>query len=199
MTATKADVEQAIVNAVQAFPAWNRRTVQQRADILLKAAELFEQHREELICLTAREAGKTLAAGISEVREAVDFCRYYSQIALKMLADQTMPGPTGESNTLRLSGRGPLLCISPWNFPIAIFTGQIAAALITGNAVIAKPAEQTPLVAERVVRLFHEAGIPESVLQLLPGAGETVGAALVADPQNSRRIIYWLNRNCESD
>lgn len=181
--ATPADVEQALANACSAFPAWNQRTVQERADFLCNAAEFLEKNREELICLTAREAGKTLAASIAEVREAVDFCRYYSQMALKMMSPLEMPGPTGESNTLRLSGRGPWLCISPWNFPIAIFAGQIAAALITGNVVIAKPAEQTSLVAARVVRLFHEAGIPKSVLQLLPGSGETVGAALVADPR----------------
>lgn len=181
LPAAKADVESALTRSKQAFPEWNQRPVRERADLLLTAAELLEKHREELICLTAREAGKTLAAGIAEVREAVDFCRYYSQLALDLLSPHDLPGPTGESNTLRLSGRGPMACISPWNFPIAIFTGQIAAALITGNTVIAKPAEQTPLVADRVVRLLHEAGIPEAVLQLLPGTGETVGAALVAD------------------
>ncbi len=181
--ADEADVEQALVNAVKSFPEWNRWPVHERGDLLLKAAELLEQNREELICLTAREAGKTLASGISEVREAVDFCRYYRQIALHLQTDHAMPGPTGESNTLRLSGRGPMLCVSPWNFPIAIFTGQIVAALITGNTVIAKPAEQTPLVADRIVRLFHEAGVPETVLQLLPGRGEIVGAALVKDPR----------------
>jgi RHH-type transcriptional regulator, proline utilization regulon repressor / proline dehydrogenase / delta 1-pyrroline-5-carboxylate dehydrogenase len=183
LSATKADVEQALLHAVQAFPSWNQRTVRQRVDILLHAAELLEKNRGELVCLAVREAGKTVAAGIGEVREAVDFCRYYSQIALKTIAPRNLNGATGESNTVRLSGRGPLLCISPWNFPIAIFTGQIVAALVTGNVVIAKPAEQTPLAAERIVRLFHEAGIPESVLQLLPGKGETVGAALTADPR----------------
>jgi RHH-type transcriptional regulator, proline utilization regulon repressor / proline dehydrogenase / delta 1-pyrroline-5-carboxylate dehydrogenase len=183
LSASKADVEQALINAVEAFPTWNQQTVEHRADLLLKFAQLLEKHRAELICLAAREAGKTLAAGISEVREAVDFCRYYSQIALKTLAARSMPGPTGESNTLRLTGRGPLLSISPWNFPIAIFTGQVVAALITGNAVIAKPAEQTPLTAARIVQLLHEAGVPEAVIQLLPGTGETVGAALTADPR----------------
>ena len=183
LSATKADVEQALRQSVDALTDWNGRGVQQRVDLILKAAELLEQHRDELICLTAREAGKTLNSGIAEVREAVDFCRYYSQNALQLLAPQDLPGPTGESNCLRLSGRGPIVCISPWNFPIAIFTGQIVAALVTGNTVIAKPAEQTPLVADRIVRLFHSAGIPQNVLQLLPGRGETVGAALVADPR----------------
>ena len=183
LSATKTDVEQALQNAVQAFPLWNQRTVRQRVDSLLHAAELLEKNRGELVCLASREAGKTLAAGIAEVREAVDFCRYYSQIALKTMTPREQNGATGESNALRLSGRGPLACISPWNFPIAIFTGQIVAALVTGNVVIAKPAEQTPLAAERIVRLFHEAGIPQSVLQLLPGTGETVGAALTADPR----------------
>ena len=124
-----------------------------------------------------------MAAGISEIREAVDCCRYYGQQALTLLSPQNLPGPTGESNILRLSGRGSMVCISPWNFPIAIFTGQMVAALVTGNTVIAKPAEQTPLIADRVVRLLHQAGIPETVLQLLPGSGETVGAMLVADPR----------------
>ncbi len=181
LPASKAEVEEALVNAVEAFPSWDKRPLQERVDVLLKAADLLEKNQDELICLTAREAGKTFASGIAEVREAVDFCRYYGQQALKTLADEPLPGPTGESNVLRLSGRGPVVCISPWNFPIAIFTGQIAAALVTGNTVIAKPAEQTPLVADRIVRIFHEAGIPEKVLQLLPGTGETVGAALVSD------------------
>lgn len=181
--ATKSDVETAVENAVKAYPAWNQRSVQDRADILLKASYLLEKHRAELITLMTREAGKTLSAGIAEVREAVDFCRYYAELAKKTLSPEPMPSPTGETNTLRLQGRGPLLCISPWNFPVAIFAGQIVASLVTGNAVIAKPAEQTPLVADRVVRLLHEAGVPETVLQLLPGTGETVGAALVADPR----------------
>ncbi len=199
LSATKTDVEQALQNAVQAFPLWNQRTVRQRVDSLLHAAELLEKNRGELVSLASREAGKTLAAGIAEVREAVDFCRYYSQIALKTMTPREQNGATGESNALRLSGRGPLACISPWNFPIAIFTGQIVAALVTGNVVIAKPAEQTPLAAERIVRLFHEAGIPQSVLQLLPGTGETVGAALTGRPPYPGGIIYRFDRNCQAD
>jgi RHH-type proline utilization regulon transcriptional repressor/proline dehydrogenase/delta 1-pyrroline-5-carboxylate dehydrogenase len=137
-----------------------------------------------LIALTTREAGKTLADGIAEVREAVDFCRYYAAQGRRLFGSaENLPGPTGESNQLSLHGRGPFVCISPWNFPLAIFTGQIAAALVAGNPVLAKPAEQTTLIAERAVRLFHQAGVPRAVLQLLPGDGASVGAKLVADPR----------------
>jgi RHH-type transcriptional regulator, proline utilization regulon repressor / proline dehydrogenase / delta 1-pyrroline-5-carboxylate dehydrogenase len=119
---------------------------------------------------------------VSEVREAVDFLRYYANEAERVMAPQTLPGPTGESNTLRLEGRGAWVCISPWNFPLAIFMGQVAAALATGNTVLAKPAEQTPAVALEAVKLLHAAGVPADALQLLHGPGETVGAALVAHP-----------------
>src|SRR5690606_27833879 len=118
---------------------------------------------------------------MTEVREAVDFCRYYAARARQDLTTQVLTGPTGEFNTLSLHPRGVIVCISPWNFPLAIFAGQVLAALVTGNVVIAKPAEQTPLVAAEAVRLLHEAGIPTAALQLLPGTGETVGAKLVAD------------------
>jgi RHH-type proline utilization regulon transcriptional repressor/proline dehydrogenase/delta 1-pyrroline-5-carboxylate dehydrogenase len=128
-----------------------------------------------------REAGKTLADAIAEVREAVDFCRYYAHLAQTRFAGaEVLKGPVGETNTLELHGRGVFVCISPWNFPLAIFTGQIAAALAAGNAVVAKPAEQTPLIAAEAVALFHEAGLPAGLLALLPGRGETVGAALTA-------------------
>src|SRR6185312_16137993 len=123
----------------------------------------------------------TLDDCVAEVREATDFCRYYALEARRTLAPQLMPGPTGESNDLRYRGRGIIVCISPWNFPLAIFTGQVAAALGAGNAVIAKPAEQTPLVASEAIRLLHAAGIPPNVLHLLPGDG-AIGAALVEDP-----------------
>lgn len=183
LSASKAEVDEAVVRSLTAFPKWDATDYQNRAKTLLIAADLMEKHAAELIALTTFEAGKTLSAGIAEVREAVDFCRYYSALAERTLKPEPLPGPTGESNILFLQGRGPIVCISPWNFPIAIFTGQIAAALVTGNTVLAKPAEQTPLVAARIVELFHEAGIAEAVLQLLPGRGETVGAALVADPR----------------
>ncbi len=129
-----------------------------------------------------REGGKTLDDALSEVREATDFCRYYAAEGRDLFgADKTMPGPTGESNVLRLRGRGVFVAISPWNFPLAIFTGQVTAALMAGNAVVAKPAEQTPLIAFEAVRLLHEAGVPASALQLLPGDG-AIGAALTAHP-----------------
>src|SRR6202000_569001 len=121
---------------------------------------------------------------VSEVREAVDYCRYYAAQARSALAPQVLPGPTGESNTLRYRGRGVFVCISPWNFPLAIFLGQIAAALVAGNAVVAKPAEQTPLIAALTVALLHEAGVPNTALHLLPGDGK-VGANLVADPRTA--------------
>jgi RHH-type proline utilization regulon transcriptional repressor/proline dehydrogenase/delta 1-pyrroline-5-carboxylate dehydrogenase len=138
----------------------------------------------ELMALIIREGGRTIPAALAEVREAVDYLRYY---ALRERADfavpEQLPGPTGERNQIALHGRGVFACISPWNFPLAIFTGQIAAALAAGNAVVAKPAEQTPLVAAAAVRLLHEAGIPGDVLHVLPGTGEAIGAPLVGDPR----------------
>ncbi len=129
------------------------------------------------------EAGKTLADGVAEVREAVDFCRYYAHLAeTRFGAPQLLDGPVGETNTLALRGRGVFVAISPWNFPLAIFTGQICAALAAGNAVLAKPAEQSPLIAAQAVRLFYRAGLPPELLALLPGPGAEVGAALVAHP-----------------
>jgi RHH-type proline utilization regulon transcriptional repressor/proline dehydrogenase/delta 1-pyrroline-5-carboxylate dehydrogenase len=155
-----------------------------RADVLERAADLIEARRVELMALLAREAGKTLPDALGEVREAADFCRYYAlQVREQFAKPQYLTGPTGESNDLRLAGRGPFVCVSPWNFPVAIFVGQVVAAFAAGNAVVAKPAEQTPLVAELCVRLLHEAGIPADALALVPGRGETVGASLVADPR----------------
>ena len=149
-----------------------------------RAAELFEENTPELIAMCVREAGKTVPDSIAEVREAVDFLRYYAARARADFGSAVrLPGPTGESNELSLRGRGVFTCISPWNFPLAIFTGQVAAALAAGNAVIAKPAEQTPLVAAHAVRLLLQAGVPPEVLHFLPGAGAVVGAAAVADPR----------------
>jgi RHH-type proline utilization regulon transcriptional repressor/proline dehydrogenase/delta 1-pyrroline-5-carboxylate dehydrogenase len=134
------------------------------------------------MALLSREAGKTWLDGIAEVREAADFCRYYAHLAETQFEEpELLPGPVGETNELSLHGRGVFVCISPWNFPLAIFTGQIAAALAAGNAVLAKPAEQTPLIAAEAVRLFHQAGLDPRLLALLPGRGETVGAALTSD------------------
>ncbi len=143
----------------------------------------LESHTDHLVAMLAAEAGKTLNDAVSEVREAVDFCRYYAHLAEKQFAaPEMLKGPAGETNSLELRGRGVFVCISPWNFPLAIFTGQIAAALAAGNAVLAKPAEQTPLIAAEAVRLFHQAGLNADLLSLLPGDGATVGAALVAHP-----------------
>ncbi|MEJ2514694.1 MAG: bifunctional proline dehydrogenase/L-glutamate gamma-semialdehyde dehydrogenase PutA [Gammaproteobacteria bacterium] len=168
--------------ADQAQPRWDATDAGRRADILAKTADLYEAHAGELMALCAREAGKTLADGVAEVREAVDFLRYYAAGARTHFArPRRMPGPTGESNDLSLHGRGVFLCISPWNFPLAIFTGQVAAALAAGNAVLAKPAEQTCLVAAAAVRMFHEAGVPPEILHFLPGSGPEIGGALLPD------------------
>ena len=167
--ATADHVSAAVGAAVAAQPAWAGVPVARRAAILMKAADLYERNAAEFFALATREAGKTLADGVAEVREAVDFLRYYASEA-----------GNAEAGTM---ARGVIACISPWNFPLAIFTGQIAAALVTGNAVVAKPAEQTPLIAARAVELLHEAGVPADVLQLLPGDGPNVGAPLTADPR----------------
>jgi RHH-type proline utilization regulon transcriptional repressor/proline dehydrogenase/delta 1-pyrroline-5-carboxylate dehydrogenase len=170
----------AMAAAAAGFSAWAATSVEQRAEILERAAELLEAARARLIALMQVEGGKTLDDVLAEVREAVDYCRYYAAEARRALTAQRLPGPTGESNELHYRGRGVFVCISPWNFPLAIFLGQVMAALAAGNAVVAKPAEQTPLVAAEAVRLLHQAGVPASALHLLPGDGK-VGAALVAD------------------
>jgi RHH-type proline utilization regulon transcriptional repressor/proline dehydrogenase/delta 1-pyrroline-5-carboxylate dehydrogenase len=181
--ADTATVEKALQNAVAAQPRWDRTPVASRATILEHAAQLMEARMAQFMALCTREAGKTIPDGVAEVREAVDFLRYYAAEARRQFAVESLPGPTGESNTLQLSGRGVFVCISPWNFPLAIFTGQVAAALAAGNSVIAKPAEQTNLIGYAAVKLLHEAGVPEDVLQFLPGDGATVGAALTRDPR----------------
>ncbi|MEX2035484.1 MAG: bifunctional proline dehydrogenase/L-glutamate gamma-semialdehyde dehydrogenase PutA, partial [Xanthobacteraceae bacterium] len=180
--ASAADAGAAMAAAAAGFPAWNATPVARRAEILERAAEQMEADRGRLIALLQTEGGKTLDDALSELREAADYCRYYAAEARRALVPQPMPGPTGESNALQYRGRGVFVCISPWNFPLAIFLGQVAAALVAGNAVVAKPAEQTPLLAAEAVRLLHRAGVPASALHLLPGDGR-VGAALVADPR----------------
>ncbi|ABM23695.1 MULTISPECIES: bifunctional proline dehydrogenase/L-glutamate gamma-semialdehyde dehydrogenase PutA [Shewanella] len=180
--ADKAAIEQALASAEAAFTSWARTPVETRASALQKLADLLEENREELIALCTREAGKSIQDGIDEVREAVDFCRYYAVQAKKMMAKpELLPGPTGELNELFLQGRGVFVCISPWNFPLAIFLGQVSAALAAGNTVVAKPAEQTSIIGYRAVQLAHQAGIPVEVLQFLPGTGATVGSAITAD------------------
>ena len=177
-------VEQALARAARAAPAWNDTPAISRAAALERAADRYEHHRADLMALIIREGGRTIPAALSEVREACDLLRYYAARArAEFAAPEQLPGPTGERNQIALRGRGVFACISPWNFPLAIFTGQIAAALAAGNAVVAKPAEQTPLVAAAAVRHLLAAGIPVDVLHLLPGSGAQIGAALVADPR----------------
>jgi RHH-type proline utilization regulon transcriptional repressor/proline dehydrogenase/delta 1-pyrroline-5-carboxylate dehydrogenase len=184
--ATVGDVDTALQAAQNAFPAWEGMGAAARADIIASVGDLFEQNMAELMALAVREAGKSLPNAIAEIREAVDFLRYY---AAEIRAE-------GDAKAL-----GAVTCISPWNFPLAIFTGQVAAALAAGNVVLAKPAEQTPLIAHRAVQLFHAAGVPVGALQLLPGRGETVGAALTADPRvkgviftGSTEVAQLINR-----
>jgi RHH-type proline utilization regulon transcriptional repressor/proline dehydrogenase/delta 1-pyrroline-5-carboxylate dehydrogenase len=176
----EAIVTSAMAAAQAGFAAWNGAGVEARAEALTRAGDLIEANRGRLIALLQSEGGKTLDDCVSEVREAADFCRYYAAQARATLAPQALPGPTGESNELRYRGRGVFVCISPWNFPLAIFVGQIAAALVAGNAVVAKPAEQTPLIAFAAMKLLHEAGVAATALHLVPGDGK-VGAMLIAD------------------
>lgn len=176
------DVENALATAVSFQRHWANTDVKTRASYLEACADALENHYDELLMLLMREAGKTLNDAIAEVREAVDFCRYYAIEAMEKIAEPiSFQGYTGETNQLFYQARGPMLCISPWNFPLAIFAGQIVACLAAGNTVISKPAEQTPLIAALAVKLFHQAGIPKEALQLLPGDGLTVGAPLVKD------------------
>ena len=168
---TNDDVARALQNASDGFATWSETTVAERAGILRRAADLYETHVAELTSIATREAGKTVLDGIAEVREAVDFLRYYANEAERLEDEE--PG----------AALGIFICISPWNFPLAIFSGQVAAALAAGNVVLAKPAEQTPLIAARAVELLREAGLPELALQLLPGDGPTVGGPLTSDPR----------------
>jgi RHH-type transcriptional regulator, proline utilization regulon repressor / proline dehydrogenase / delta 1-pyrroline-5-carboxylate dehydrogenase len=176
----KAIVNSALAAAHSAFQSWNATSIADRATILERVGDLIEQNRGRLIALLQVEGGKTIDDCVSEVREAADYCRYYSSEARRSLAPMPMPGPTGESNELKMRGRGIFICISPWNFPLAIFAGQIAGALAAGNCVVAKPAEQTPLIAFEAVKLFHTGGVPQGALQLVLGDGK-VGAMLTAD------------------
>ena len=195
------DAYAAIEAAREGFAGWNRTPAETRASILERAADLLEARRARFIALLQREGGKTLDDAVSEVRETSDFCRYYAAQGRELFgAPQVMPGPTGESNVLGLRGRGVFAAISPWNFPLAIFSGQVTAALMAGNAVVAKPAEQTPGIAFEAVRLLHEAGVPASALHLVPGDGK-IGAALTAHPKlagvvftGSSEVARLINR-----
>jgi RHH-type proline utilization regulon transcriptional repressor/proline dehydrogenase/delta 1-pyrroline-5-carboxylate dehydrogenase len=194
-------VSRAIDFAAAGFSVWSKIPVEERASALERAADALERNRGRLLHLLSLEAGKTLDDGIAEVREAVDFCRYYAAEARRLFAGSIrMPGPTGETNDLTLRPRGVFVAISPWNFPLAIFIGQVAAALAAGNTVVAKPAEQTPLIATEAVRILHASGIPGAALALLPGDG-AIGAALVADPRiagvvftGSTEVARFINR-----
>jgi RHH-type proline utilization regulon transcriptional repressor/proline dehydrogenase/delta 1-pyrroline-5-carboxylate dehydrogenase len=180
--ATQADIDAGVTAAAAAQSAWDALGGEARAGLLDRAADLFEQHRDEFFSLCIREAGKTLPDAVLEVREAVDFLRFYAAEARRQFSGPLpLPGPTGELNQLRMHGRGVFVCISPWNFPLSIFAGPVAAALAAGNCAIAKPAEQTPLIGALAIDLFHEAGIPREVVQLAPGDGR-VGGALTAHP-----------------
>ncbi|WP_315744193.1 MULTISPECIES: bifunctional proline dehydrogenase/L-glutamate gamma-semialdehyde dehydrogenase PutA [unclassified Bradyrhizobium] len=180
--ADAAIADRAVAAAVVGFDAWSRIPAGQRAQALRQAADLIEARRARLIHLLAVEAGKTLDDAIAEVREAADFCRYYAAEGEKLFSvELDLPGPTGEANRLSLRPRGVFVAISPWNFPLAIFIGQIAAALMAANTIVAKPAEQTPLIAAEAVQIMHAAGIAPTALQLVPGDG-TIGAQLVAHP-----------------
>ena len=182
--ATAEDVAAAVASADAAFPAWTAIAAGDRAAILEAAGGALEAQTSRLMAICAREGGRTLPDALAEIREAVDFCRYYAaQVRGEFGQTVDLPGPTGELNQLSRAGRGVVAAISPWNFPVAIFTGQIVGGLAAGNCVIAKPAEQTPLAAAEVVRLMHGAGVPEDVLHFLPGAGDVVGAAMTADPR----------------
>jgi RHH-type transcriptional regulator, proline utilization regulon repressor / proline dehydrogenase / delta 1-pyrroline-5-carboxylate dehydrogenase len=176
----KAIVNSALAAAHSAFQSWNATSIADRARILERVGDLIEQNRGRLIALLQVEGGKTIDDCVSEVREAADYCRYYASEARRSLAPISMPGPTGESNEVRMRGRGIFICISPWNFPLAIFAGQIAGALAAGNCVVAKPAEQTPLIASETIKLFYAGGVPPGALQLVLGDGK-VGAMLTAD------------------
>lgn len=178
------DVAPLVERASAAFSSWAAIAIEARAACLIRLADLFEERRGELMALAVHEANKTIPDALAEVREAIDFCRYYAGEAVEKLQSLELPGPTGESNILRMEGRGVWTCIAPWNFPLAIFMGQVAAALVTGNTVIAKPAPQTPRIAAAAVRLAHRAGVPEDALILAPG-GPMVGAALTGDPRTA--------------
>jgi len=181
--ATDAQIDNAFAAAKAAQQSWDMRGGKARAVILRAMADALESNRDPLMAIIVNEAGKTWPDAIGEVREAADFCRYYALLAERHFSQpELLKGPVGETNALELHGRGTFACISPWNFPLAIFTGQVAAALAAGNAVVAKPAEQTPRIAAAAVKLFKEAGLPDEVLHLLPGPGETVGAALIGHP-----------------
>jgi RHH-type transcriptional regulator, proline utilization regulon repressor / proline dehydrogenase / delta 1-pyrroline-5-carboxylate dehydrogenase len=181
--ATDAQITEAMDIAAQAQPAWDTTPAEGRAACLERAARILEEQRGVFLRLLVKEAGKTLPDAVAEVREAIDFCRYYAARGRELFGQpRDMGGPTGERNLLALQGRGVFVCISPWNFPLAIFTGQVVAALMAGNAVIAKPAPATPLIAHAMTRVLHQAGVPVGVLHLTPAEGPAFGAVAFKHP-----------------
>ena len=201
--ATAADVDRMVRAAHAAQVAWDSLGGEARAKMLERAADLYEEHSEEFFSLCIREAGKTLVDAVLEVREAVDFLRFYASEARRQFTRPLpLPGPTGEQNELRLHGRGVIASISPWNFPLSIFTGLMSAPLAAGNTVIAKPAGQTPLIGALAVELMHQAGVPKDVVQLAPGSGRVVGGALTVHPllagvvfTGSTETAHTINRS----
>ncbi|MCX7122509.1 MAG: bifunctional proline dehydrogenase/L-glutamate gamma-semialdehyde dehydrogenase PutA [Gammaproteobacteria bacterium] len=182
--ASEKEVEHALTAAVKAFPKWSAKPAAERAAILRRMADLLESNQVQFMAMAIREAGKSIQNAMSEIREAIDFCRYYAEQSEAIFGTKTeLKGITGETNSLEWHGRGVFICISPWNFPLAIFLGEVTAALAAGNTVIAKPSKQTPLIATFAVELLHQAGVPRAVIQLLPGSGRVIGAKLVSDPR----------------
>jgi RHH-type proline utilization regulon transcriptional repressor/proline dehydrogenase/delta 1-pyrroline-5-carboxylate dehydrogenase len=199
----EAEAREALALAYDAYRDWNGIGGEARAKVLERAADLFEAERAHLMALAVREGGKTLPNALGEVRETIDYLRYYASRARAQFAEPiSLPGPTGEENELSLHGRGVFACIAPWNFPLAIFTGQVAGALAAGNSVLAKPAEPTPLIAAAAVRLLHRAGVPPDALHLLPGRGSKIGAAIFGDSRlagvaltGSTEAAWAINRS----
>jgi len=196
--ASAKQIKDAVDTAYSAFAKWNNTSVDERAKILDKMADLLEQNQFELMSLCIKEAGKTIADSIAEIREAVDFCRYYALQAKRIMGGElSLQGVTGEKNFLKLHGRGVFVCISPWNFPLAIFLGQVSAALATGNTVIAKPAEQTPLIAAFTIKLLKEAGVPDGVISLLTGDGAFIGDKLLSDERIAGVVFTGSNETAD--
>ena len=184
--ANKQDCHRIFDRSLEARESWLGYSADARADLLVNLSNLYEDNCYELMALAMREAGKTISNALGEVREAVDLCRYYALQTRKLMSESIeLPGPTGEHNALAMEPRGTVLCISPWNFPLAIFTGQVAAALAAGNTVIAKPSTHTPLIAARAIELFHEAGFPENAVQLMPCPAKHLEPAILGETQLS--------------
>lgn len=191
--ATESDMLKAISSAKDGFTEWSKQDVSHRASVLRRIGDLYQENKDELYSLLIREGGKSITDAINEVREAIDFCRYYALLAEEMMIEKILPGPTGEKNLMTLHARGIFLCISPWNFPLAIFTGQIVAALVTGNTVIAKPAEQTPIIANFAIQLMHKASVPQNVLHLLIASGSQIGKYIVPHPDIAGVVFTGSN------